>query len=70
MVLSGEITNLPYLCEIGSQGQPVILSTGMANLGEIESALSVLEQVGTPRSLITVLHCSTEYPAPLEEVNL
>ena len=69
-VPSGEITNLPYLRQIGSQGQPVILSTGMANLGEIEAALTVLEQSGTPRSRITVLHCTTEYPAPPEEVNL
>lgn len=67
---SGEIINLPYLRQIGSQGQPVILSTGMANLGEIEAALAVLEQAGTPRSQITVLHCTTEYPAPPEEVNL
>jgi N,N'-diacetyllegionaminate synthase len=67
---SGEITNLPYLRQIGAQGQPVILSTGMANLGEIEAALVVLEQAGTPRSQITVLHCTTEYPAPPEEVNL
>ena len=69
-VPSGEITNLPYLRQIGSQGLPVILSTGMANLGEIESALSVLEQVGTSRHDVTVLHCTTEYPAPAEEVNL
>lgn len=69
-VPSGEITNLPYLRQIGSQGKPVILSTGMANLGEIESALAVLEQAGTSRSQITVLHCTTEYPAPAEEVNL
>ena len=54
---------------MGSQGQPVILSTGMANLGEIEAAIEVLEQVGTSRN-ITVLHCTTEYPAPPEEVNL
>jgi len=67
---SGEITNLPYLRLIGALGQPVILSTGMANLGEIEAALEVLEEFGTPRRLITVLHCTTEYPAPLEEVNL
>ena len=67
---SGEITNLPYLRQIGSQGRPVILSTGMANLAEIESALSVLEESGTPRTQITVLHCTTEYPAPVEEVNL
>jgi N,N'-diacetyllegionaminate synthase len=69
-VPSGEITNPPYLRQIGAQGQPVILSTGMANLGEIEAALDVLEQAGTPRSQITVLHCTTEYPAPPEEVNL
>ncbi|CAE06963.1 putative N-acetylneuraminic acid synthetase [Parasynechococcus marenigrum WH 8102] len=69
-VPSGEITNLPYLRKIGRQGQPVILSTGMANLGEIEAALSVLEQAGTFRSMITVLHCTTEYPAPVEQVNL
>lgn len=69
-VPSGEITNLPYLRQIASQGQPVILSTGMANLGEIEAALAVLEQAGRPRDQITVLHCTTEYPAPPEEVNL
>ncbi len=69
-VPSGEITNLPYLRQIGNQGQPVILSTGMATLGEIEAALAVLQQAGTPRSQITVLHCTTEYPAPPEEVNL
>jgi N,N'-diacetyllegionaminate synthase len=69
-VPSGEITNLPYLRQIGSKGQPVILSTGMATLGEIEAALLVLEHVGTTRSEITVLHCTTQYPAPPEEVNL
>lgn len=69
-VPSGEITNLPYLRQIGAKRQPVILSTGMANLGEIEAALAVLEQEGTPRSQITVMHCTTEYPAPSEEVNL
>lgn len=67
---SGEITNLPYLRQIAIQGQPVILSTGMANLGEIEAALAVLEQGGTSRNQITVLHCTTEYPAPPNEVNL
>jgi N-acetylneuraminate synthase len=67
---SGEITNLPYLRQIGSQGQSVILSTGMANLGEIEAVLEVLELAGTPRNQITVLHCTTEYPAPPQEVNL
>jgi N,N'-diacetyllegionaminate synthase len=67
---SGEITNLPYLRHVGRYGKPVILSTGMSSLGEIEAALAVLEQSGTPRNHITVLHCTTEYPAPMAEVNL
>ena len=67
---SGEITNLPYLRRAGSVGVPVILSTGMATLGEIEAALDVLQAAGTPRASITVLHCSTEYPTPMAEVNL
>ena len=67
---SGEITNLPYLRKIGCLKQPVILSTGMASLGEIESAIDVLEQAGAIRNQITLLHCTTEYPAPLDEVNL
>lgn len=67
---SGEITNLPYLRHVGAQGLPVLLSTGMANLGEIEAALDLLESAGTPRDRMTVLHCTTEYPAPVEEVNL
>ncbi len=67
---SGEITNLPYLRHIGRLGKKVILSTGMATLGEIEMAIDVLEQAGTPRTLITVLHCTTEYPTPIAEVNL
>ena len=69
-VPSGEVTNLPYLRLIGSYGKPVILSSGMCTLGEIEAALGVLEASGTPRARITVLHCTTEYPAPMEEVNL
>lgn len=67
---SGEITNYPYLKKIGSLNGEVILSTGMSNLGEIEAALSVLENAGTKRENITVLHCTTEYPAPMNEVNL
>jgi N,N'-diacetyllegionaminate synthase len=69
-VPSGEITNLPYLRRIGSFGKPVILSTGMSNLGDIEAALNVLELAGTPRDRISVLHCNTEYPVPMVEVNL
>lgn len=67
---SGEITNLPYLRRIGERGQAVILSTGMASLGDIEAALEALEQAGTPRASITVLQCTTEYPTPMEDVNL
>lgn len=67
---SGEITNLPYLRHIGRLGGGVILSTGMAILGEIEAAIEVLEQAGTPRAKLTVLHCTTEYPTPMSEVNL
>jgi len=67
---SGEITNLPYLRHVGRYGKPIILSTGMSTLGEIESALNVMEEAGTPRSMITVLHCNTEYPTPMNDVNL
>ena len=67
---SGEITNLLYLRHIGRLGQAVILSTGMATLGDIEAAIDALEQAGTPRAKITVLHCTTEYPTPMAEVNL
>lgn len=67
---SGEITNLPYLRYIGSIGKRVILSTGMAAIGEVEDALNALVDAGTIRSLITILHCNTEYPTPVEDVNL
>lgn len=67
---SGEITNLPYLRHVGGFGKPVILSTGMATLGEIEAALEALETAGTPRTHITALHCNTEYPTPMQDVNL
>jgi N,N'-diacetyllegionaminate synthase len=67
---SGEITNLPYLRHIGELGKPVILSTGMAALDEVGAAIEALERAGTPRSNMTVLHCTTEYPAPIAEVNL
>ncbi len=67
---SGEITNLPYLQHIGRLGKEVILSTGMADLGEIEDALDILAQSGTPIENITVLHATTEYPCPIEDVNL
>ena len=67
---SGEITNLPYLRKLGALDWDVILSTGMSTLGEIEAALKVLEAAGTPRTQITVLHCNTEYPTPMQDVNL
>lgn len=67
---SGEITNLPYLRHIGQLGKTVILSTGMATMGEIEAAIVTLEQAGTLRTNMTVLHCTTEYPTPMAEVNL
>ncbi len=67
---SGEITNLPYLRHVGRYGKPVILSTGMSTLDEIGAALEVLEQAGTSRNIITVLHCNTEYPTPMADVNL
>ena len=67
---SGEITNLPYLRYIGGLSKAIILSTGMSTLGDIESAIDVLEHAGTPRSNITILHCTTEYPTPMTEVNL
>lgn len=69
-VPSGEITNFPYLREIGRSRKPVILSTGMATLDEVEQALAVLTRFGTPREQITLLHCTTEYPAPKDQINL
>lgn len=67
---SGEITNLPYLRKIGQRGERVIMSTGMSTLPEVEAAIGVLEQAGTPRNQIWLLHCTTQYPTPLEAVNL
>jgi N,N'-diacetyllegionaminate synthase len=67
---SGEITNLPYLRHIGKLGKKVILSTGMSSMGEIESAINALEESGTSRTKITVLHCTTAYPVPMSDVNL
>lgn len=69
-VPSGEITNLPYLRRVGGFGKEVILSTGMSTMNEIDDALTVLEKSGTVRDKITVLHCNTEYPVPMVEVNL
>jgi len=67
---SGEITNLPYLRQIGRLGRPVIISTGMTTLDEIRNALNILIESGTEKEQITILHCNTEYPTPMEDVNL
>ncbi|MCW7497015.1 N-acetylneuraminate synthase [Leptospira levettii] len=67
---SGEITNYPYLIKISKYKKPIILSTGMANLSDIEAALDVLLSNGLNRDQITVLHCNTEYPTPFPDVNL
>ncbi|MDK2978409.1 MAG: N,N-diacetyllegionaminate synthase [Bacteroidales bacterium] len=65
---SGEITNLPYLIKLAKTDLPVILSTGMATLKEVENAINVLKNYGTKK--LTLLHCTTEYPTPYEDVNL
>lgn len=67
---SGEITNLPYLREIGRRNKRVILSTGMADIGEIEDALDTLLNAGTDKEHIRLLHANTMYPTPMEDVNL
>jgi len=67
---SGEITNLPYLRKIGKLGIPVIMSTGMAEIGEVRDALKVLTDAGLSKQKIILLHCNTEYPTPYEDVNL
>jgi N,N'-diacetyllegionaminate synthase len=69
-VPSGEITNLPYLRSLGAMGKPVIISTGMADMQEIEDALNVILDAGTQKEAITILHCNSEYPTPMEDVNL
>jgi len=67
---SGEITNLPYLRHVGGLGLPVIISTGMANLEEVRCATEVLLSAGTLKKEVIVLHCTSEYPAPMVDVNL
>ena len=65
---SGEITNHPLLKHVAQRGKPVILSTGMSTLGEVEEAVGIFNAYGTPH--LTLLHCVTEYPAPYGETNL
>lgn len=65
---SGEVTNYPYLVEIAKTGKPVVMSTGMCEIYEIDNALEVLKVNGTQE--ITLLHCNTQYPTPYKDVNL
>ena len=65
---SGEVTNIPYLRKIGSKRQKVILSTGMSTLSDVETAYNTLIESGAP--MVALLHCTTNYPCPYEEVNL
>ncbi|MCX6113441.1 MAG: N-acetylneuraminate synthase family protein, partial [Proteobacteria bacterium] len=67
---SGEITNLPYLRKIGGMKKKIILSTGMSNMDEIKDAMDILVGCGTKKSDISILHCNTEYPTPLQDVNI
>lgn len=67
---SGEITNKPFLQHIAAKGLPIILSTGMATISEIQNAMQALEESGLNRENVTILHCNTEYPTPMQDVNL
>jgi N,N'-diacetyllegionaminate synthase len=67
---SGEITNFPYLRAIALCGKPTIMSTGMCTEAEIEQAISVLLKYGLTKKNISILHCNTEYPTPMNDVNL
>ena len=67
---SGEITNLPYLRYAGSMNKPVLMSTGMATLNEVQAAMKILLEVGLEKDNLIIMHCVTEYPAPMDEVNL
>lgn len=67
---SGELTNLPMLRKLGASGRKLIVSTGMATLPEVGAALRALYAAGAKKNDITLLHCTTEYPAPLKDVNL
>lgn len=69
-VSSGDLTNIPFLRELAGMGLPIILSSGMATLAELEEAVEACERAGVPIDKLTLLHCTTEYPAPAEEINL
>lgn len=65
---SGEVTNIPYLRKIASYGKPIILSTGMSNIAQVATAYDTLIKAGAPS--VALLHCTTNYPCPIDEVNL
>jgi N,N'-diacetyllegionaminate synthase len=67
---SGEITNKPFLEHIAKKNKPIIISTGMANLEEVRAVIDLLQNNGVPKELITVLHCNTDYPTLMSDVNL
>lgn len=67
---SGEITNYSYLKKIAQYGEPVIMSTGMCSMDDVEQALNVLLKNGLTKEQISLLHCNTEYPTPMQDVNL
>jgi len=69
-VPSGEITNKPYLEHIAKKGKPIVISTGMSNLQEIKDAVEVIQNHQIGKNKITILHCNTEYPTPMQDVNL
>jgi N,N'-diacetyllegionaminate synthase len=69
-ISSGEITNLPYLRHVGGMGKPVVMSSGMATLEEIHRAMNVLLEAGVKKDKLIILHCNTEYPTPMDDVNL
>lgn len=67
---SGDLTNVPYLRHMAAKKRPIILSTGMAEMNEIKAAIDILLRAGLPKEQLTLLHATTEYPAPMNEVNL
>ncbi len=69
-ISSGEVTNHLFLSKVAKKLKPIVMSTGMCTLGEIEEAISILMDNGITKENITILHCNTEYPTPFEDVNL
>jgi len=67
---SGDITNLPYLRHVGRMGKPIVMSTGMSTLEEVQAAMNVILDAGVKKDDITILHCNTEYPTNMLDVNL